>query len=388
MLTYNIEVIAKSQEDFLDLRQILEWQKLAYNEASKIQFEKFKNEKPNSIVFLHAEFYKKFRHQYPQIPAQIVIKAENDVLSAYRSVKSNKHKIYEPIIKKKLSTRLDARLFKKVNIETIRITTANKRKTFQLKLYPKVRSLLEKYEYGDPLLFERNGRLFLSLTFNTKIKPIPSKLALGIDLGVRINAACSDGKLFRDKNFNARKRQIRYLKHSLKKHNTKSSRRKLRKLGHKERNMTRNFNHHLANSILNTSADTIVLENLNNLTFKKRGKRGTKQACFGEIQDILTYKANNQGKKVLFVSPCFTSQTDPITGHKTGERKGRRFYANNGLIYDADIAASWNIAKRSKLPYLQGNLLMGQAKVTSPIVCKSRSSNKDQVLQAPEFIPG
>lgn len=379
MLTYNALITAQSQEDLVALRQMLEWEQLIFNEASKIQFARFQKGKHSATVFLHAAFYKKFRREHPEIPAQLVVRGMNSVLATYRSIKSNKHKISAPAVKKNLSLRLDKRLYAVHNKTSLRITTSGGRKIFSFKNYPKLNGLLLMV-YRDPLLFERDGKLYIALTFDSGRPALPTKLALGVDLGVRISAACSDGRLIRDKTFNSRKRRIRHLKKSLQKRGTKSAQRHLKKISCKERRMTKDFNHKLANAILDTKADTIVLENLKGLTANKRGKNGTKQVCFAKLREILTYKAVNAGKRVVLVSPCYTSQTDPITGQKSGERRGRRFYANNGLVYDADISASWNIARRSKLPFSQGNLLAGQGIVNTPIVCKP--SVDMEVLQA------
>lgn len=366
MITYNAELTCDSTENYDALRQMLEWEKLAFNEASKIQFERFQSKKPNAIVFLHAEFYKKFRSQHPEIPSQILVRAMNGVLATYRSIRQNKHNPSVPAEKKNLSLRLDKRLYKVEDKTSIRITTADKRKIFRFKTYPRLTELL-KSPYKDPLIFERNGKLYIALTFDTALKPLPKKLALGVDLGVRIRAALSDGRLIKSSSFNARKRRMRYLKRSLQSRGSKSAKRHLWKIRHRERHMEKNFSHLVANQILKTNADTIVLENLKGIK-AGRGKKGTKQVPFYLLRQILTYKAENAGKRVLLVSPTYTSQTDPVTGRKTGERRGRRFYANNGLIYDADISASHNIAKRSKLPYSQGKLLSGQGSVNDPIV--------------------
>jgi len=51
--------------------------------------------------------------------------------------------------------------------------------------------------------------------------------------------------------------------------------------------------------------------------------------------------------------------------------KGCRFYAKSGLVYDADINAAINIARRSKHPILNGKFLDGQGVVRNPIACKS-----------------
>jgi len=45
------------------------------------------------------------------------------------------------------------------------------------------------------------------------------------------------------------------------------------------------------------------------------------------------------------------------------------------LVYDADINAAINIARRSKHPISQGSLLDGQGIVNFPIACKSKTTH-------------
>jgi IS605 OrfB family transposase len=370
MITYNTRLVG-TKEDLDALRQLLEWHKLAFNAAAEIQFD----EPKLSIVVLHTKFYSKFRKIQPQILSQVLIRGEQECLSAYRSIKSNRHKIKSAIVKKNLSMRLDKRLYRKVDLHTIRVTTSQKRKTFNFVLYPKLQKLLETTPHSDPLIYENNGELYISFSFETKKEQLKQRLALGVDLGIRRTAACSDGRIIQDKKFNADKRKLRYLKRQLQSKGTKSARRHLKKLRRKERNKNKNQTHLVANTILNTDADTIALENLKSIKRKKtkyQNKNAISQVPFYELRRVVTYKAQNQGKTVLLVSPSYTSQNDCVTGNREGERRGCRFYSKSGLVYDADTNASINIAKFAKLPISQTQkLTYGQVAVTQPIVCKS-----------------
>ena len=374
----------KSQDDYDSLKSILDMHKIVFNFASPLQFQ----EKKNSLVVLHSKVYHNIRKQYPDIPSQVVIKAEQECLSSYKSTKSNKHKLKKSIVKNNLSMRLDKRLYSqdKTNKYSIRITTIRGRQSFNFVVYPKLKELLDKYQYCDPLIYENNGKLFISFCFENKPKEThKQKLAIGIDIGIRRTAATSEGKLIIDKKFNGNKRKLRHLKDCLKSKNNKSSRKHLIKLRHKEHNQNKNQTHLVANEVLKTNADTIVLENLKGIKKKKnkyQNKRSIGQVPLFELRRVITYKAENAGKTVTLVSPFNTSKTDSVTGKVEGERRGCRFYSKNGLIYDADINAAINIAKLSKLPVSQtSNLTYGQALVNVPIVCKS-SANRE-VLQAP-----
>lgn len=374
----------KSQGDFDSLKSILDMHSIVFNYASPLQF----TEKKNSLMVLHSKVYGNIRKLYPDIPSQVVIKAEQECLASYKSTKSNKHKLKSPIVKKNLSMRLDKRLYSKDKTDkySIKITTTNGRQSFKIVVYPRLKELMDKYQYCDPLIYENDGKLFISFCFENKPKDkLKQKLALGVDIGIRRSVALSDGRIVIDRKFNGNKRKLRHLKDCLKSKGTKSARKHLNKLRHKEHNQNKNQTHLISNEVLKTDADTIVLENLKGIKKKKnkyQNKRNISQVPMFELRRIITYKAENMGKTITLVRPSYTSQTDSVTGKIEGERRGCRFYSKNGLIYDADINASINIAKLSKLPISQTHYLTyGQVKVNSPIVCKS--SKGLEVLQAP-----
>src|ERR1035437_7194348 len=356
MLTYNTELKTINQSDKDLVISLLKQHLKLVNLASKLQF----GEKTNSIKTLHKAFYYPTREQFPDAPSQVVIKAEQECLASYRSIKSNKHEITKPFEKKNLSMRLDIRTYSRSKEKTrINVITTEGRKWFEIALYPKLQELFDKYDYCDPLIFVRDGKLMIALTFDNEPKEIKPSLALGVDLGIRRTAACSDGRLIIDKKFNKKKRKLRDLKRQLRSVGTKSSRKRLRKLKHKERNKNKNQTHLVANEILKTKANVIVLENLKGIKAKKhkyQNKNAISQVPLFFLRTILTYKAKNMGKHVCLVSPAYTSQIDNVSGIREGERKGCRFYAKGGLVYDADLNAAINIARRSKLPISHGNI--------------------------------
>lgn len=387
-LTYNAELLFQSQEDFGKIFAVLKAEQKVFNEASQMHFAKDGKQK-NSIVELHGKFYSKFRSENPEIPSQIVIRGEQSCLSAYRSIKSNKHKISKPIEKKNLSIRLDKRIYSWKN-NKIKLTSLAGRVTADFNRYPRLEELLKSYEFCDPLLFLRDGKIWISLTFKVSTKPESvEKLAVGIDLGVNRAIVTSEGLMIQDKKFNKEKRKLRFLKRQLQSKGTQSAKKHLRKIRRKEFNRNKSQSHLLANSIIkSTEANVLVLEDLTGLKNPKGKKKKVSrsnqnkigQVPFAELRRILTYKAPIYGKTVILVDPKFTSQIDSRTGLKDGERKGSRYYCKDGVILDADINAAVNIAKRSKLPVSLGSntKTYGQAVVTRPIVDKSFASGKTE----------
>ena len=368
-LTYNTRLVFQSDSDKNKIVEMLEKQRFAWNECSKVKF----NIPANSIVLLHGQFYAKFRQCQPEIPSQVVISAEQSVLSAYRSIKSNKQKLEKPPEKKKLSIRLDKRTYSYKN-GVFSIISLEKRVKCSPYIYPKLQELISKYRFCDPLLFEKDGEIWICLTFDIPEVLSQNKLAIGVDVGICNLAATSEGNLYQDKQFNARKRKLRFNKRKLqsKSKTSKSARRKLKKLKRKERNINQNFSHHLANKIISdTKADTIVLENLKSIKVKKhkyQNKNRISQVPMFELRRILTYKALLHNKQVITVSPAYTSQIDHRTGKLDGKRIGGRYIGKDGQILHADCNAAANIALRSKLPCSISNYYAWQAKVNSPIV--------------------
>lgn len=376
--TYNTKLIFQNNEDKQKIIQMLKAQRLAWNECSKVRFESVPK---NSIVDLHKVFYKQFREKHQNIPSQVVISAQQSVLSAYRSIKSNKHKIKIPCKKHRLSIRLDHNTYSYKN-NRLSIISLEKRVKCQLYIYPKLQEYLNKYQFCDPLLFVKNNEIWIALTFKIQENISQNSLSVGIDVGCRINAATSEGNLYIDRKFNAEKRRLRYLKRCLQSKSdkgSKSAKRHLKKLRYRESNKNKNFSHHLSKKIIkDTNANVIVLENLKSIKVRKhryQSKNRISQVPLYQLKQFLSYKAPIYGKTVISVCASYTSQIDSQTGKRDGKRQGRRYYSKNGKIYDADVNAAINIATRSKLPvsYSSDRITYGQANVKSPIMGKTIS---------------
>ena len=375
-LTYNTRLVFDSEEDENKIWEVLDAQRFVVNECSKIAFS---IRKKLNIFTLHHSFYESFRKSREEIPAQIVVRSINEVLSNYKSIKTSKHKIDKPIEKKNLSIRLDKRIYS-VTGDSIKLTTLRKRIAAKFDHYSKLDEMLSKYEFCDPLIFVKNNQIWISLTFKAPNIPINNTNSIGVDLGIRVFAATSEGNLYIDKKFNKEKRKIRYSKRQLQSKGTKSSKRHLKKLKHKEFNKNNNFTHNLANRIIkDTKCGIIVMEDLSKIKAKKtkyENKNRISQISLYNLRTILTYKAPLFGKVVETVSPAFTSQRDHRTGELDGKRMGRRYIGKDGIILDADINAAINIAIKSKHPVSIGNYLDGQGTVNCPIVsvCKEQAT--------------
>jgi IS605 OrfB family transposase len=352
-ITYNIKLKFSEQKDYNFWLDMLYKQRDIYNFASNLVFDK----KPNTMIKeYHDLLYNKIKEKF-NISSQTIIRTEKDILSTYRSIKSNKHKITSAPQKKSLSLRLDQRMYSNFNKESIRLISSqlHKRCIANLRLYPKVKELFDNYKTCDPLIFYKNNEFYLSVTFRILEKVKQNEDILGLDLGCRRLITTSDGDCILSRDFNRQKRKIRYLKRILnsKKKNSHSARTKLKKLSKKEHNISKQYIEKSVNTILkNTNKSIIVIEDLTKIKQMTKKKYGThnnriSQVPFYMFKQILSYKAPLYGKEVKTVNPYMTSQTDSQTGKWKGERKGCRFYTVDNKVYDADWNAAINIAKKS-----------------------------------------
>ncbi len=341
------------------------------------------------LKIIHNECYYECKEKFPTAPSQMIIRSEKSVLSTFKSIKSNKHNITKAPVRKNLSIQLDKRLYSLKEDCNIRITTLTKNYPVQVEFqsYNKLLEMFDNYEVADPKLFVKDNVIWISFPFKCPTKTLVSnQTSTGVDLGINRVAVTSDGVIFRDKHFNGLKRKVRHLKRELNSKNdlrkeckgkTKAIRRKLKNLRSKEKNLSKHGAHCLSKQIVeNSSGNVIVFEDLKAIkTNTKRGKKFNNkqsQIPYYMIKEFTTYKALLAGKKVVTVNPAYTSQIDFRTGNKDGIRQKGRYVGADGKVLNADINASLNIAKRSKLPVsCVPDVIYGQGAINHPYFCKS-----------------
>ena len=324
---------------------------------------------PLSLVTVHAQCYNVLREQFPQVPSQGIIRVQKSVLAMLRSIRGNKHKDASVPQMKNLALQLDKRLYSNLSINGISLSNGKpqKRELCTFVLYDKIRELFSTCVTKDPTIFVRDGRLFLSVPFEVQSLPCKDDTAIGVDLGMKRFFVTSEGKSFVDKEYLKERRKLRYLKRCLQSKGSHSSKRRLQRLSHKERNISKNQVEKACNVLLrSTEASILVLEDLTKIKVKtsktKEGFKRTRhnnalsQVPFYMFKERLTHKAQLVGKRVETVSPAFTSQIDSRTNKRDGIRKGCNYICSDGIVLDADWNAAVNIAHRAKRPLSSNEL--------------------------------
>ena len=363
MLSYNVKLNFPSKESELAMLDCLKAEADCYGYVSALLETTGFREHPISRYDVHYKFYYGIRKQYPSLSSQMVCKVIQEVVANWKTCLQSKEKFDTPR-KASLSLILDKRLYSKLTDHSVNITVPGFKKvqcTFTA--YPLLQYMFDTYPAKNCNIFYRDNQFWLTVQFETQELDLVNEVVLGIDRGIKRLITCSDGTAIADKEFNKRRRRIRYLKRCLAKKGTKNAKRHLRKLRKREARMSKDYTYRVAKYILSKPQGIIVLEDLSKIKKKTSKKKiitetGEKktinrkrhnnrfgQVALKQLQSVLEYKAPLVGKRVATVEPAYTSQLD-CRGLPNGKRLGTRYYAADGMVLDADWNAAINIANR------------------------------------------
>lgn len=229
------------------------------------------------------------------------------------------------------------------------------------------------------LQFKREGRRWYVIVV-VEVDPVPLPLVgreVGVDVGVARFATTSDGEVVANPRFLAASATViadlqrRLARAKPGSGNRKRLRRALAREYRKVRDQRRDFHHKIARSLVD-QCDVIALEKLNTAGMTRRPaprpdpeqlggflpnrgaakaglNRSILDAGWTQFTDTLTGKAEEAGRRVVFVNPAGTS----ITCHRCGRRCERPqqktvICPEHGAM-DADVNGARNIATRAGL---------------------------------------
>jgi putative transposase len=203
---------------------------------------------------------------------------------------------------------------------------------------------------------EKAGEWFVSVLTQQEVKPEIGQGIIGIDLGVKTLATCSDGTQYvNSKSLSKYELKIKHFQRKLaRKTNKKSNRRKklknkIAKLWIKVANTRKdNINKATSEIVKNKHPQIIVLEDLNVKGMTKNHKlaKAICDASMREFRRQIEYKSKWFGVEVQFVDRFFPSSK---TCNKCGEIKTnlklshRTFKCNCGFEIDRDLNAALNL---------------------------------------------
>ena len=310
---------------------------------------------------LNRATYEDVRKKMPTLPSALVQTARD---AASESLKQTD--LEKEIRRKSLTIRYDRRTFRFYpDTHTISLTTVHGRLVFPIADSP----LIEKYrgEYTNAQVFIDTGHRKLSVMVQVELpdREVERKAngevkVIGIDRGMKNIAVLSNNRFFNSKALKSVKGRYRYKKKRLQHAGTRSAHRKLRELSGRERRFVLDINHVISKQIVNLPFNVFALECLESAKMRKKRKGRRFNHKLGswspfQLEQFISYKAEDRGKAVVCVNPEYTSQKCSRCGFiDRNNRKGSIFHCRNcNFQLHADLNASRNIGVLGKSEYFR-----------------------------------
>lgn len=201
---------------------------------------------------------------------------------------------------------------------------------------------------------------------------LPSSDGVGIDLGIKDLAVCSDEKSYKNinktqkvKKLEKRKRRLqrsisrRYEKNKkgdsyCKTSNIIKSEKKLLKLNHRLTNIRQNYLHQTTSEIIKRKPSFICIEDLNvkGMMKNRHLSKAIQQLCFGEFRRQIEYKTKWNNIPVIIADRFFpSSKLCSCCGNIKKDLKlsDRIYKCECGNVIDRDYQAALNLKRYGKL---------------------------------------
>jgi len=210
---------------------------------------------------------------------------------------------------------------------------------------------------------ERARHWFVSLQVEEPGKPVPpaGNGVIGVDIGIKVLATCSDGKVFENPRSLARyERQLAHIQREMSRrrkgsNNRAKTKQKVAKLHYRIANVRRFSLHEVSNYLaVKAKPETVVLEDLNvkGMLQNRHLSKAIADASFGELRRQLEYKCSWYGVNLMVADRFYpSSKTCSSCGVKKPLLKlsERTFVCEScGVVIDRDFNASLNLAGLAK----------------------------------------
>jgi putative transposase len=281
--------------------------------------------------------------------------ALRDLDNAYKNFlnnckKKNKGKKGFPKFKSKRNDKQSFRLFGSITIKENGITLPRigKVKLKEIDYIPKDSRIIQA------TVSRKAGRWFVSVLIEIEHRELPkTNKIVGVDLGIKTLATCSDGTTFENpkalkKNLNNLKFQQRKLSKKIKNSkNYEKQKLKIQKIHYRISNIRKDSLHKATSKIISDN-QVIVLEDLKVSNMLKNHKTAQANSDVGyyEFRRQIEYKAKWNNREVHFVGTFFPStKMCSSCGNKREISLDERTYEcdNCGLEIDRDLNAAKNL---------------------------------------------
>jgi IS605 OrfB family transposase len=319
----------------------------------------FKIKSANKIK-LQKELYYSLKEKHG-LSSQMAIRVIAKVCNAYKRNKNT-----QPLFKLDGAITYDQRNLSWKGIDRISITTLNGRLKLPVKI-GEYRKLDYKQVRGQADLIVRDGNFYIVVAVDAPEEPVATPTGvLGVDLGVVNIATDSTGESFSGNHIESVRERMATLRAGLQHTGTKSAKRHLKKLGHRESRFHRDVNHCVSKKLVAKAKGTnslLAVENLKGVgemaTVIKSQRSRLNSWSFYQLHNFIEYKAALAGVGVVDIDPSYTSQECPSCHTiSKSNRPTRDLFRCIGCGFSghSDVVAATNIANRVavNLPIVSG----------------------------------
>jgi putative transposase len=333
----------------------------------------------NTIKLHHATYYQ-LKVDYPQLVSDLHIQARIKASEALRSalaLRKRGRTVSQPRAAA-CPPRYNRHTFRlDWQHRSVRLSLVGGRETIGFRL-PGYAAKYAGYPTATADLICHKRRWWLHLTISLPKPEIAATgQAVGIDLGLTCPAVTSSNYFLGKRAWKAVEGRLLHLKRALQKKGSRSAKRHLKRVRHKQARFRRDCDHQLSRQLVSAveAGTTLVLENLSGIRgrIKARRKTPTKRRLhswsFAQLRAFIEYKAEERGCMVVAVAPQHTSQRCSCCGHtaRTNRRSRELFVCRVcGFSLHADLNAARNIA--AKYHVESGRATFDRLPVNQPIV--------------------
>ncbi len=287
------------------------------------------------------------------LSAQLTIRAISKVVEAYKRDKN-----IQPRFRPDGAVPYDERIMSWKGLERVSLLTLQGRQLIPIRFGEYQGARLDRRR-GQADLVLRGGVFYLFVTVDAPEPPVGEVPDyLGVDLGIVNLAVDSDGTTHSGEAVERQRRIHSHRRRNLQKKQTRSARRKLRRVAGRQERFQRNTNHVVSKQLVRQAKDTgrgIALEDLqgirqNGQRFRKRQRSRQANWSFNQMRQFIEYKARLAGVPVVLVDPRNTSRTCPACGlvDKANRVSQAQFLCTGcGFAGPADAVAARNIRARA-----------------------------------------
>lgn len=196
------------------------------------------------------------------------------------------------------------------------------------------------WKFGTAKLIFKHKKWFLHIPMTKEFTPVDFANVnhiVGIDLGINFLATTYDshGKtsFYNGRTVKHKRGVFKSTRKQLQMRQTPSARKKLKQIGSRENRYVTDVNHRITKALVDKypNGTLFVLEDLTgvrSVTEKVRAKNRYVSVswAFYQFRQMLEYKAEMNGQKVIVVDPRYTSQTCPKCGHIAKANRNKKLH--------------------------------------------------------------